>query len=389
MASLRRNRRKAWILRYSIDGNRDEIYLGQFDRVTADDIRRHCERILEARLAGTALATETAAWLGRIDRRLREKLEQKGLVEPAPDVGPTKLTLREFLRQYESQRAGDVCSLTRRNLEQTRKKLLAYFGPEKTLVSVAPTEMARFRCWLSQVGGLAPNTVRTHCRKAKHFFAAAVEQGFLKENPCHLLRDLVEQRNEERERFMTAGESRRVWAACPNAEWRLIFALARFGGLRSSEILRAQWADVRPEQQFLFVRGSKGRYGSGPRGREIPLFPEIVAAIEGLRAERPVASGRIVESYSDSSAMGVLMGRIIRQAGLADWVRPFQNLRSTRSTELIRNGTPIHNYTRWLGHSIQVALRHYAQTLPEDAQRAALLETMPLTGPPEPPLSAA
>jgi integrase len=162
-----------------------------------------------------------------------------------------------------------------------------------------------------------------------------------------------------------------------------------FGGLRSSEILRAEWEDVRHKESLLAVRGSKGRHGGGMRRREIPLFGEIAAALEGLRAERPGASGRIVLSYSDSSAMGVLMGRIIHGAGLTDWERPFQNLRATRSTELIQLGTPIHNYCRWLGHSIQVALRHYAQTRPEDVQRAVLLETMPLGEPPESPCSAA
>jgi integrase len=242
---------------------------------------------------------------------------------------------------------------------------------------------------LSQVAKLAPNTVRTDCRKATHFFIAAVEQGILTENPCRPLRDLAERRNEERERFMTAAASRRVWSACPTAEWRVIFALVRFGGLRPSGILRAEWEDVRLKQQVLYVRGSKGRHGSGPRGREIPLLPEIRAALDGLRAERPDATGRIVLPYSDSSVIGVQLGRIIEAAGLTDWERPFQNLRSTRSTELIQQGTPIHNYCRWLGHSIQVALRHYAQTRPEDVQRAALMETMPLVGPPESPISAA
>jgi len=82
-------------------------------------------------------------------------------------------------------------------------------------------------------------------------------------------------------------------------------------------------------------------------------------------------------------------GMYARLVSHTDWERPFQNLRATRSTELIQLGTPIHNYCRWLGHSIQVALRHYAQTRPEDVQRAVLLETMPLGEPPESPCSAA
>jgi hypothetical protein len=39
-------------------------------------------------------------------------------------------------------------------------------------------------------------------------------------------------------------ERNKVLEACPNAEWRLIFALSRFGGLRCpSEHLVLTWAD--------------------------------------------------------------------------------------------------------------------------------------------------
>jgi len=44
--------------------------------------------------------------------------------------------------------------------------------------------------------------------------------------------------SKDKERFVTEGESQKILKACPDAEWRLIFSLCRYGGMRCpSEIL--------------------------------------------------------------------------------------------------------------------------------------------------------
>jgi len=51
--------------------------------------------------------------------------------------------------------------------------------------------------------------------------------------------------NREREYFITAAEAALIIDACPDAEWRLIFGLARWGGLRCpSETLALQWSHI-------------------------------------------------------------------------------------------------------------------------------------------------
>ena len=51
--------------------------------------------------------------------------------------------------------------------------------------------------------------------------------------------------NKEREFFVTQAMARRVLDACPDNEWRLLFALCRFGGLRCpSEPLALRWGDM-------------------------------------------------------------------------------------------------------------------------------------------------
>jgi hypothetical protein len=62
--------------------------------------------------------------------------------------------------------------------------------------------------------------------------------------------------------------------------------------------------------------------------------------------------------------------RIIRRAGLTPWPKLFQNLRSTRETELAQHH-PIHVVCAWLGNSPAVATKHYLQVRDEDFERAA------------------
>jgi integrase len=63
--------------------------------------------------------------------------------------------------------------------------------------------------------------------------------------------------------------------ACPDAEWRLIFALSRFGGLRCpSEHLALTWPDVDWERDRFRVDSSKTGL------RWVPIFPELRPYLE-------------------------------------------------------------------------------------------------------------
>ena len=62
--------------------------------------------------------------------------------------------------------------------------------------------------------------------------------------------------------------------------------------------------------------------------------------------------------------------RIIKRAGLKPWTRTFQNLRSSRETELTET-FPLHVVTQWIGNSQLIAAKHYLQVRDEDFERAA------------------
>ena len=66
--------------------------------------------------------------------------------------------------------------------------------------------------------------------------------------------------------------------------------------------------------------------------------------------------------------------RIINKAGLKRWPKLFQNLRSTRETELVERW-PEHVVCAWIGNSKAVAREHYLQVTDEHFEQAAKIST--------------
>ena len=71
------------------------------------------------------------------------------------------------------------------------------------------------------------------------------------------------------------------------------------------------------------------------------------------------------------------LDRAIRRAGLNPWPKRFQNLRSTRETELIDQGFPEHVVCAWLGNSSKIARKHYLQVTDAHFEAASGAPTAP------------
>src|SRR5690606_21562039 len=124
--------------------------------------------------------------------------------------------------------------------------------------------------------GLADNHVRRLTGLAKQFFHAAVKDRLIDANPFASLVAAVKG-NAERFHFVGLAATQAVLDACPDAEWRLLVALARFGGLRvPSEVLLLCWADVDWERGRIRVRSPKTEHHHGHESREVPIFDELL-----------------------------------------------------------------------------------------------------------------
>ena len=212
---------------------------------------------------------------------------------------------------------------------------------------------------------------------------AAVRRRLIAENPFGDMKGINVQSNRTRDYFVSRDEADAVLKACPDAQWQLLFALSRYGGLRCpSEHLGLRWGDVDWERGRITVRSPKTEHHEGKGERVMPLFPELRPYLQAVRDElesdptfdpkaNPISKLPIITRYRDANAnLRTQLYKIIRRAGLKPWPKLFQNLRATRATELA-DEYPTHVAADWLGHSTKIADKHYRQTTAEHFAKAA------------------
>jgi integrase len=254
---------------------------------------------------------------------------------------------------------------THLQLNRVKAELLAFFGSGKPLGSVTSGDADLFAVFLAKDRRLAPNTARRTIGRAKQIFEAAIRHRLIGENPFKHLVSAV-QSNPARFHFITPEDARKVIDACPDARW---------GGLRTpSETMGLKWEHVREHGRIVIPSPKTERHAHGAF-RVIPLFPELRPyledALEVARDEWVIPRNQKMGEQGWSKAnLRTTLQKIIIRAGLKPWPKLFQNLRSTRETELAET-CPEHVVCQWNGNSQLVARQHYLQLTDEHFQRAS------------------
>jgi len=340
---------------------------------TAQSIKARMENLLAAALGKHAIDGDTAAWVGDLDSVLRDKLAAVGLVprrEPKPDEAqPEGATLAGFIKQYIAARPG-MKPNTLKNYRQTERSLVEFFGADRLLTEITAGDCDDWKAH-QEAKGHAPATIGRNVKRARQFFRAAVRKRLLAENPMQDVK-APPQVNTARAFYVTREATERIIAACPDAEWRLIVALARYGGLRTpSETFALTWADVDWEHDRIRVPSPKTACHAGRESRMLPLFPELRPHLEAVFDEAEPGTVHVIDQHRIASAnLRTTLERICDRAGVELWERAFQNMRATRETELTQEH-PLHVVVAWLGNSAPIAARHYLQVTDADFDRAA------------------
>ena len=347
------------------DRRRRTLYLGRTSKRTAEEVKGKVERLNAANVAGHAPDDATARWVAGLDDVMHTKLAKLGLVSARQSA-----TVGGFFPQYAESRAVEVKPATLTHLRKAASDLTKFYGADTPLRDVTAGDADDYRRHLT-ARGLNVNTTRRRVGRAKQFFNAAVRKELIDRNPFADQKCQV-RGNPDKRRFVTLAEADAILDACPDAQWRLIFALCRFGGLRCpSELLPLTWGDVDWERNRLTVTSPKTEHHEGGASRVLPIFPELRPHLEAAFDAADEGERYVVTRYRDPSQnMRTTFGKIIRRAGVAPWPKPFHNLRATRQTELMAT-YPNHVVCEWIGNSAAVAKEHYLTVTDDDLERGA------------------
>ena len=347
---------------------------------------------------GGGVDGHVASFVSELGDMFYDKLVRVGLVEPrvsgseTPSAEPeaSRICLGAFLTDYTHRRT-DLKESSKLVYGHVQRNLLEYFEARTPIADITHGDVVDFGRSLKQ-SKLARPTIDRRISLARTIFADAVNHRLIDSNPFDgfrkSLKGIVGRNTKSRQHMVSCDDIARVLDHCPDAEWRCLVALSRFGGLRvPSEALSLKWSDVDWKQNIIRITCPKLEHLEGHGVREIPLFGELQpfllecfeAADDGAeyvieRNRPPVLKTGGGWSHAN---LRTRFAKIIRRAGLEQWPRLWHNLRASRQTELA-DQFPSHVVCAWIGNSESVAREHYLQVTPEHIAKA--IASRPLTG---------
>jgi len=347
------------------DGQRKTLWLGQCSERVAQGVSGKFQDLLNAIALGMPVDPDVLRWLDKLSDEFHGKLADTGLVPPRQTA-----RLGEFLNGYRDSRT-DLKSQTRVHMGHAIRNLIDFFDEQKPLRDVSEQDAREFRNYLVEQK-LAEATIRRRTGLARQFFTVARKRKLIPANPFK--QDGLPTSvggNASRRFFVTREMTEQILQACPDAEWRLLIVLARYGGLRTpSESLRLRWRDIDIERKRFTVTSPKTEHHAGHESRIVPLFWEVAEALDEAFTTAPEGAEFCITRYRlNNLNLRTQFQRIIKRAGLQPWPRLWQNLRSSRQSELCGD-FPEHVVCSWLGNSKAVAREHYLQVRESDFERA-------------------
>lgn len=323
---------------YFVEIRGERVALGRHGAISADRARR---------LAASMLAREAGA--------------KKAAPEPA---APTLADIAiRYMREFVLVRCKPA------TVAQYRQTLENHLLPDLgdlPVAAIGPRHVADLQLRLGDRPAAANLAVSTLSRLIEH----AADRGLAPPggNPCRFARNY---RVRRRERFLTAGEFRRLGAALDALEAgedisphaAAAIRLLTLTGCRRNEILTLRWEDVHPEAGEIRLRDSK----TGPRA--VPLSPAaaaVFAAIPRLPGNPWVFPGRVPGSHL--SGIYAPWRRARERAGLEDL--RIHDLRHSFASRALALGESLPAIARLLGHARVQTTARYAH-LARDAVREA------------------
>ncbi len=176
---------------------------------------------------------------------------------------------------------------------------------------------------------------------------------------------------------LTEFEIQQLYQACTDDEYglrdRAMLGLYYGCGLRRSEGVAVDVPDVQFSRGLLYVRAGKGN-----KERYVPLAGQVA---EDLRWYLIEARPKLLKEHKSSSllisyrskrltgqSLSLRLAKLIEQAGLAKPVG-LHSLRHSIATHLLRNGMPLPEIQRFLGHSSLESTQIYTH-LKEELEHA-------------------
>lgn len=239
--------------------------------------------------------------------------------------------------------------------------LRAYRGDLESLTeSIAPkalvsAEVPDLRRWLAS-GPRAPSSVQRRIATVRAYFRWALREKLVERSPAERIRPPRVAR--PLPRVLEVDEASRVAEDPPSSRHRALFEVGYGSGLRVSELVALDVADIDFDAGLVRVRR-----GKGGKDRVVPLGTEAIAAIRTMLGEREIPTQALFLNRSNRR-LGVrsayeIIHREADRLAIGD-VHPHA-LRHSFATHLLANGADIRSIQEMLGHASLSTTQRYTR----------------------------
>jgi integrase len=302
---------------------------------------------------------------------------------------PSKLTLGEFLGEWQAAVAGTLRPLSRAQYEQViRLRVVPSLGRVR-LQSLSGGHLNGLYAELEQAG-LSVSTRRLTHAVLHRALRDAVRWGKLVRNPADLADPPAPGRT--RVTAWTAGELRRFLEHVEEDRLYALWRLAATTGMRRGELGGLTWrcldlegGRLSVEQQLVPTRGGVtfGEPKSARSRRKIALDPDTVDALQRYREAQLLERDFAGDAYDDQDLVFAdELGGPIHPQRLTEWFRRHRRaagiptgslhvLRHSHATLALTSGVPVHIVAARLGDDPATVLGTYAHLLPQSDELAA------------------
>ncbi len=322
---------------------------------------------------------------GKTQREVAAKLrEATASIDRGTYQEPNKLTVAEYAKEYFSTCAVNLSHNTQVSYKRILDKhILPALGKVK-LTDLNHRQVQRFVTSLSAQKGLSTKTVRNIHGVLHNMLESAVRDELLLRNVSE--RCSLPRVTQHQVRAITTAELSRFLHAIDGKQFRNIFFIDIFSGLRLSEILGLRWDDVDFDYDCIYVRqqlqqkqikGDFSYFLAPPKEgkqRKIILAQNAMQVLRHQRAkqlEQRLAAGALWDNsfhlvFTNDFGQPLNrrtvykhLKRILLDCGMGNYT--FHSLRHSFATISLENGDDIKTVQTNLGHyAASFTLKTYA-----------------------------
>lgn len=358
-------------VRFSYNGKRCEFILSGVRKSYAAEVKRRILQMISRELTGEP-NIQLDRWIAGISEQLRTKLCRIGLLQ-----NKAKCLLRDVLDKYIK-----YSSLSRSTIRIKANAVdifYMYFGDNKDIRTITDTEVLDFRNALPGIriaNHKSMQTCVTQYKAISGLMTFAVKLRLITRNP---FRDFPFSAPApiDKKRFITKEDTWKIINACRTTQFKAVFAAARFIGIRiPSELFPIRWSDITwstPGKIATIKIIDSKRKNIGDKGTRVsPLFPEAEKIFKELFLETKPKPDDLIFTNLSRTKVGNTAIATVKRSGVPLYPKVFHSLRASLETEYHRAGIDPIVYTRWIGNSPAIAIKHYVQYAEEDFNKGVL-----------------